>query len=101
MMCEVMCAIVSCLCVSHLLLLCYIAADYIMLELLKNSMRATVEWHGIDGDFPPIKIVIADGSDNEDVVIKVSDEGELCGIVELWDSCFQKRRQKQADVWCS
>lgn len=46
-----------------------------MLELLKNSMRATVEWHGIDGDFPPIKIVIADGSDNEDVVIKVSDEG--------------------------
>lgn len=49
--------------------------DYIMLELLKNSMRATVEWHGIDGDFPPIKIVIADGSDNEDVVIKVSDEG--------------------------
>lgn len=52
-------------------------ADYIMLELLKNSMRATVEWHGIDGDFPPIKIVIADGSDNEDVVIKVSDEGKL------------------------
>ena len=52
--------------------------DYIMLELLKNSMRATVEWHGIDGDFPPIKIVIADGSDNEDVVIKVSDEGKTC-----------------------
>lgn len=24
---------------------------------------------------PPIKIVIADGEDNEDVVIKVSDEG--------------------------
>lgn len=49
-----------------------------MLELLKNSMRATVEWHGVDGDFPPIKIVIADGSDNEDVVIKVSDEGMWC-----------------------
>lgn len=53
----------------------YLTTDYIMLELLKNSMRATVEWHGVDGDFPPIKIVIADGSDNEDVVIKVSDEG--------------------------
>jgi pyruvate dehydrogenase kinase 2/3/4 len=49
--------------------------DYIMLELLKNSMRATVEWHGVDGDFPPIKVVIADGDENEDVVIKVSDEG--------------------------
>ena len=50
-------------------------SDYIMLELLKNSMRATVEWHGVDADFPPIKVIIADGNDNEDVVIKVSDEG--------------------------
>jgi len=38
-------------------------------------MRATVEAHGIDADYPPIKVVIADGSDNEDVIIKVSDEG--------------------------
>ena len=38
-------------------------------------MRATVEYHGIDSDYPPIKVVIADGSDNEDVIIKVSDEG--------------------------
>lgn len=45
------------------------------LELLKNSMRATVEYHGVDADYPPIKVVIADGSDNEDVIIKVSDEG--------------------------
>ena len=37
-------------------------------------MRATVETHGVD-DMPPIKIVIADGEKNEDVVIKVSDEG--------------------------
>ena len=47
----------------------------IKLELLKNSMRATVESHGIDADYPPSKVVIADGSDNEDVIIKVSDEG--------------------------
>jgi pyruvate dehydrogenase kinase 2/3/4 len=46
-----------------------------MLELLKNSMRATVEWHGVDADYPPIKVVIADSDSNEDVVIKVSDEG--------------------------
>ena len=40
--------------------------SYIMLELLKNSMRATVETHGTD-KMPPIRIVIADGEDNEDV----------------------------------
>mmetsp|Transcript_27421 Transcript_27421/g.45994 ORF Transcript_27421/g.45994 Transcript_27421/m.45994 type:complete len:397 (-) Transcript_27421:800-1990(-) len=47
---------------------------YMLVELLKNSMRAVVETHGID-DMPPIKVVIADGEENEDVVIKVSDEG--------------------------
>jgi pyruvate dehydrogenase kinase 2/3/4 len=40
---------------------------YMLVELLKNSMRATVEYHGID-NMPPIKIIIADGEDNEDVV---------------------------------
>lgn len=48
--------------------------SYIMLELLKNSMRATIENHGVD-KMPPIRVIIADGEDNEDVVIKVSDEG--------------------------
>mmetsp|Transcript_16043 Transcript_16043/g.64780 ORF Transcript_16043/g.64780 Transcript_16043/m.64780 type:complete len:469 (+) Transcript_16043:743-2149(+) len=59
---------------------------YIMLELLKNSMRATVEQtvklkrlpsvHELDHiDLPPIKVVVADGEANEDVALKVSDEG--------------------------
>lgn len=49
---------------------------YVLLELVKNSMRATVEKHSRgSGRLPPIRIVIADGEDNEDVVIKVSDEG--------------------------
>jgi hypothetical protein len=35
-----------------------------MMELLKNSMRATVEFHGLDEmDMYPIRIVIADGED--------------------------------------
>jgi pyruvate dehydrogenase kinase 2/3/4 len=42
--------------------------SYILLELLKNSMRATVETHGVE-KMPPIRIVIADGEDNEDVSI--------------------------------
>jgi len=49
---------------------------YIILELLKNAMRATCEHHGIDPrKWPPIEVVIADGHANEDVVIKISDEG--------------------------
>lgn len=40
--------------------------NYVLVELLKNSMRATVETHGVDS-MPPIKVVIADGEDNEDV----------------------------------
>lgn len=62
-----------------------------MLELLKNSMRATVEWHGVDSDFPPIKVVIADGAENEDVVIKVSDEGggiPRSNVQKIWSYLF-------------
>jgi pyruvate dehydrogenase kinase 2/3/4 len=68
-----------------------ISLDYILLELLKNSMRATVDWHGIDGDFPPIRVVIADGDDNEDVIIKVSDEGggiPRSNIKKIWSYLF-------------
>jgi pyruvate dehydrogenase kinase 2/3/4 len=65
---------------------------YIMLELLKNSMRATVEWHGVDcEEFPPIKVVIADGDENEDVVIKVSDEGggiSRSNMKKIWSYLF-------------
>jgi len=64
---------------------------YILLELLKNSMRATVDWHGIDADYPPIKVIIADGDDNEDVVIKVSDEGggiPRSNMKKIWSYLF-------------
>ncbi|EED88449.1 pyruvate dehydrogenase kinase, partial [Thalassiosira pseudonana CCMP1335] len=64
---------------------------YIMLELLKNSMRATVEYHGVDADYPPIKVVIADGKDNEDVIIKVSDEGggiPRSNMKRIWSYLF-------------
>lgn len=48
---------------------------YILMELLKNSMRATMEYHEDSDQKPPIRVVIADSPTNEDVVIKVSDEG--------------------------
>ena len=64
---------------------------YILLELLKNSMRATVEWHGIDEEYPDVKVVIADGEGNEDVVIKVSDEGggiKRSHVHKIWSYLF-------------
>ena len=53
---------------------------YMLFELLKNSMRATCDMYmdedGMyDGELPDINIIIADGEENEDVVIKVSDAG--------------------------
>lgn len=39
-------------------------------------MRAVVETHGVNADpdrYPPVKIIIAEG--NEDITIKISDEG--------------------------
>ena len=67
---------------------------YILLELLKNSMRASHEYHviGLGKDTaPPIRVVIADGEDNEDVVIKVSDEGggvSRSNMTRIWSYLF-------------
>lgn len=50
---------------------------YILLEIIKNSMRATMERHNFvdtDQDVPPVQVVIADSEQNEDVVIKISDQ---------------------------
>eukprot|EP00957_Ditylum_brightwellii_P172483 13132359-Ditylum_brightwellii.AAC.2 len=47
---------------------------YMLLELLKNALRATVEHHVVDNNYPPVCVIIADGNKNEDVVIKVADE---------------------------
>lgn len=54
---------------------------HMVFETLKNSLRATLEHHlklnaNIDIEdieFPPIKIIVAKG--NEDITIKISDEG--------------------------
>ena len=54
-------------------------------------MRATVDWHGIDSAYPPIKVIISDGKENEDVVIKVSDEGggiPRSNMKRIWSYLF-------------
>jgi pyruvate dehydrogenase kinase 2/3/4 len=57
---------------------CYIPSylQYMLLELIKNAMRATVERHLYsDERLPPVRVIIADDRGNEDVVIKVADAG--------------------------
>eukprot|EP00606_Chrysophyceae_sp_TOSAG23-5_P001344 GSChrysophyteH2.ASY1.ANO1.569.1 assembled CDS len=64
--------------------------EYMLLELLKNSVRATVETHGID-KMPRIKIIIADSEDNEECVIKISDEGggiPRSNMNKIWSFLF-------------
>ncbi|PAV59287.1 hypothetical protein WR25_18421 [Diploscapter pachys] len=50
---------------SHLYHICF--------EILKNAMRATVEFHGVDDDLPDIKVYVVKGS--EDLSIKICDRG--------------------------
>ncbi|GAB9470471.1 Pyruvate dehydrogenase kinase-like protein [Globisporangium polare] len=64
---------------------------HMLFEVIKNSMRAVVEFHGVDNEMPPIKIVIADGEDNEDVSIKISDEGggiPRSSIPRIWSYLY-------------
>jgi pyruvate dehydrogenase kinase 2/3/4 len=63
---------------------------HMLFELLKNSLRATVERFGIDADeYPTIKVVFAHGS--EDITIKISDEGggiPRSGMPLIWSYMY-------------
>uniref|UniRef100_A0A8R1DKD5 Protein-serine/threonine kinase n=3 Tax=Caenorhabditis japonica TaxID=281687 RepID=A0A8R1DKD5_CAEJA len=41
--------------------------------IIKNAMRATVEFHGVDDDLPDIKVFVVKGK--EDISIKICDRG--------------------------
>ncbi len=60
--------------------------EHMLFELLKNSMRAVVEFRGSSAEnLPIIRVVIAKGE--EDLTIKVSDEGggiPRSGIHRIW-----------------
>lgn len=59
---------------------------HMLFELIKNSMRAVVEFHGPDcPKLPTIRVVVAEG--REDLTIKISDEGggiPRSGISRIW-----------------
>jgi pyruvate dehydrogenase kinase 2/3/4 len=58
---------------------------HMLLELLKNSMRATAMFHHDEKRLPPVRVVIADGE--EDISIKISDKGggiPRSGMRSIW-----------------
>lgn len=67
---------------------------YILLELLKNAMRATAEHYSgylMGKKWPPVKVIIADDSNNEDVVIKIADAGggiSRSNMNKIWSYLF-------------
>jgi pyruvate dehydrogenase kinase 2/3/4 len=47
---------------------------HMLFELLKNSLRAVVETHGVDADdFPPVKIIVAEGKEVFCVLVPTCD----------------------------
>jgi len=70
---------------------------YILLELLKNALRATMDRHLNSPDLPVVDVVIADGDDNEDVVIKIADEGggiPRSQVDKIWSYLFTTADKK-------
>mmetsp|Transcript_1548 Transcript_1548/g.3127 ORF Transcript_1548/g.3127 Transcript_1548/m.3127 type:complete len:398 (-) Transcript_1548:231-1424(-) len=71
---------------------------YICFELIKNSTRAVVEYHGAENDLPKITIVIAEGE--EDIAIKISDRGggiPRSGMSRIWTYTFSTASNPLAD----
>lgn len=65
---------------------------YMLLEVIKNAMRATVEKHGdSDEPYPTVTVIIADQHDNEDVIIKIADVGggiRRSHVKKIWSYLF-------------
>ncbi|KDN46482.1 hypothetical protein K437DRAFT_235251 [Tilletiaria anomala UBC 951] len=49
--------------------------EYIIFELLKNAMRATMRRELQERDDVPIRVTIVEGPEDEDIIIRVSDSG--------------------------
>lgn len=62
---------------------------YVLFELLKNSIRATIEKHPDSDRLPPVKVVVAEGED--EIAIKISDQGggfRRDGLNRIWSYTY-------------
>ena len=71
-----------------------------LFELIKNSLRAVNDrFEEADGDPPPVRLVVAEG--DEDVTLKVSDEGggiPRSGLPRIWTYLYSTARSPLADM---
>jgi pyruvate dehydrogenase kinase 2/3/4 len=66
---------------------------YMLFELLKNSMRAVVEYHANKKELPEIRVIVAasDETNSEDIAIKISDEGggfNRSAVRKIWSYMY-------------
>lgn len=70
--------------------------SHMIFEIVKNSLRAVVESYGVDyDDFPPVKVIIAQG--DEDITIKISDEGggiPMRAVNRVWTYMYTTAKEK-------
>lgn len=78
---------------------------HVVFELIKNAARAVVERYGANSSLghpmPSIRVIVAAGASQEDVVIKVSDEGggiPRSGIDRIWSYFFTSYQPALAAV---
>lgn len=74
--------------------------NHMLFELLKNSLRAVVERFGMENEdeYPPIKVIVVEG--NEDITIKISDEGGGIPRSEVplaWTYMYTTARSEELD----
>lgn len=73
--------------------------NHMLFEVLKNSLRAVVETHGVDCDnYPAVKVIVAEG--NEDITIKISDEGggiPRSAVPLVWTFMYTTAKQENLD----
>ncbi len=67
--------------------------NHMIFEVVKNSLRATVELHGSDFDgpknYPKIRVIVTNGT--EDITIKISDQGggiPRSHVSKVWNYLF-------------
>ena len=73
--------------------------NHICFEVLKNALRAVIEYHGVTADhYPPIKMLVADGE--EDITIKIADEGggiPRSAIPRVWTYMYTTAESQDLD----
>ena len=73
---------------------------HMLFELVKNSLRAVTDrFEEADADPPPVRLVVAEG--DEDVTLKVSDEGggiPRSGLPRIWTYLYSTARSPLSDM---